>query len=83
MIVLHIGKDAMVPLKDVVLILDYKEAKTNDDTNNALKKLGDTAHNIYIEKYNIKSIVVTRFLDKFFIYYSPISPATLYKRSRS
>ncbi len=80
---LHIGKDAMVPLKDVVLILDYKEAKTNDDTNNALKKLGDTAHNIYIEKYNIKSIVVTRFLDKFFIYYSPISPATLYKRSRS
>lgn len=80
--VLHIGKDALVPLKDVVLILDYKEAKTNDDTNNALKKLADTAHNIYIEKYNIKSVVVARFLDKFFIYYSPISPATLYKRSR-
>jgi hypothetical protein len=79
---LHIGKDAMVPLKDVVFILDYKEAKTNDDTNNALKRLGDTAHNIFIEKYNIKSIVVTRFLDKYFIYYSPISPATLYKRSR-
>lgn len=80
--VLHIGKDALVPLKDVVFILDYKEAKTNDDTFNALKKLGDVAHNIYIEKHNIKSVVVTRFLDKFFIYYSPISPATLYKRSR-
>ncbi len=79
---LHIGKDAMVPLKDVVFILDYKEAKTNDDTNNALKKLGDIAHTMYIERYNIKSVVVTRFLDKFFIYYSPISPATLYKRSR-
>ena len=79
--VLHIGKDAIVPLKDVVFILDYKEARSNDDTNNALKKLEDIAHNIYIEKYNIKSVVVTRFFDKFFIYYSPISPATLYKRS--
>lgn len=80
--VLHIGKDAMVPLKDVLFILDYKEAKVNDDTNNALKKLSDAAHNIYIEKYNIKSIVVAKFLNKYFIYYSPISPATLYKRSR-
>lgn len=80
--VLHVGKDTMVPLKDVVFILDFKEAQTNDDTNNALKKLSDRAHNIYIEKYNIKSIVVAKFLGKYFIYYSPISPATLYKRSK-
>ena len=79
---LHIGKDAMVPLKDVILILDYKEAVTNDDTNNFLKKLGDTAHRIYLEEYNIKSVVVARFLKKYFIYYSPISSATLYKRSK-
>ena len=31
--VLHIGKDEIVPMKDVMFILDYKEAKTNDDTN--------------------------------------------------
>ncbi len=80
--VLHIGKDAMVPLKDVIMILDHKQAKTNDATNNFLSKLGDSAHNIYIEEFNIKSIVITKFLDKYFIYYSPISPATLYKRSR-
>ena len=73
----------MVPLKDVVLILDYKEAKANGDTSKALKKLNENAHNIYIEKANIKSIVVAKFLDKFFIYYSPISSATLYKRSRN
>lgn len=79
---LHIGKDAMVPLKDVVLILDYKEAMTNDDTNRFLKKLGDSAHRIFIEEYNIKSVIVARFLQKDFLYYSPISPATLYKRSR-
>ncbi|MDD5017191.1 MAG: DUF370 domain-containing protein [Eubacteriales bacterium] len=81
--VLHIGKDTMVPLKDVILILDYKEARSNDDTNNFLKKISDSAHNIYIEKYNIKSVVIAKFLDKFFIYYSPISPATLYKRSKN
>lgn len=80
---LHIGKDAMVPLKDVIMILDYKEAITNDDTHNYLKKLGDSAHNIYLDEYNIKSVVVARFLEKYFIYYSPISSATLYKRSRT
>jgi len=80
--VLHIGKDAMVPMKDVILILDYKEAMRNDDTHRFLKKLSDTAHNIYLEEYNIKSVVVARYLDKYFIYYSPISSATLLKRSK-
>lgn len=79
---LHIGKDAMVPLKDIIMILDYKEAMINDDTNRFLNKLGDSAHNIYIEEYGIKSVVIAQFLSKFFIYYSPISTATLYKRSR-
>ncbi len=79
---LHIGKDAMVPLKDIILILDYKEAMTNDDTHHFLKKLKDSAHQIFLEEYNIKSVVVAQFLEKYFIYYSPISSATLYKRSR-
>lgn len=79
---LHLGKDTMVPLKDVIMILDYKEARTNDDTNNFLSKLGDSAHNFYIEQYSIKSVVIAKFLDKFFIYYSPISPATLLKRAK-
>ncbi len=80
---LHIGKDAMVPLKDVILILDYKEAMRNDDTHLFLKKLGDDAHNIYLDEYNIKSVVVARFLKKYFIYYSPISSVTLFKRSKN
>ncbi len=79
---LHIGKDAMVPLKDIVLILDYKEAMVNNDTNAFLKKLSDCAHTFYIEEFNIKSVVIARFLKKDFIYYSPISPSTLYKRSK-
>ena len=81
--VLHIGKDEIVPLKDVMFILDYKEAKTNDDTNRFLKKLGDSAHNIYIDKLNIKSVVVAKVQGKYFIFYSPISSATLQKRAKS
>ena len=80
--VLHIGKDTMVPLKDVVLILDYKEALSNDDTGRFLRKLGDSAHIITIDKMNTKSVVIAQFLNKFFIYYSPISTATLLKRSK-
>ncbi len=80
--VLHIGKDEIVPLKDVIFILDYKEAKANDDTNRFLNKLGDSAHNIYIDKLNIKSVVVAKLQGKYFIFYSPISPATLHKRTR-
>ncbi len=79
---LHIGKGAAVPLKDIVLILDYKEAMINNDTNTFLKKLCDSAHTFFIEEFNIKSVVVSRFLNKDFIYYSPISPVTLYKRSK-
>ena len=79
---LHIGKDAMVPLKDVILILDYKEAMRSDDTHGFLKKLGDNAHHMYLDELNIKSVVVARFLEKYFIYYSPISSGTLFKRSK-
>jgi extracellular matrix regulatory protein B len=81
--VLHIGKDEIVPLKDVMFILDYREAKNNDDTNRFLKKLGDGAHNIYIDKHNIKSVVVAKLQGAYFIFYSPISPGTLQKRAKS
>lgn len=81
--VLHIGKDMMVPQKDIIMILDYKEAITNDDTHRFLTKLGDIAHSFYIEEFGIKSVVIAQFLDKFFIYYSPISAATLFKRSKA
>jgi len=65
------------------MILDYKEALSNDDTNRFLNKLGDSAHSFYIEEYGIKSIIISKFLDKYFLYYSPISAATLLKRSKA
>jgi len=80
---LYIGKDTLVPKKDIIMILDYKEALANDDTSRFINKLSKQAHNFYLEESGIKSIVVSKFLDKYFLYYSPISPATLLKRSKS
>ena len=80
---LYIGKDTLVPKKDIIMILDYKEALNNDDTNKFLNKLNSQAHSFYIEEYGIKSIIISKFLEKYFIYYSPISSATLLKRSKS
>ena len=80
---LYIGKDTLVPKKDIIMILDYKEALNNDDTNKFLNKLNSEAHSFYIEEYGIKSIIISKFLEKYFIYYSPISSATLLKRSKS
>lgn len=80
---LYIGKDTLVPKKDIIMILDYTEALANDDTNKFLNKLSDSAHYFYIEEYGIKSIIISKFLDKYFIYYSPISSATLLKRSKA
>lgn len=80
---LYIGKDTLVPKKDIIMILDYKEALVNDDTSRFLKKLSSDAHSFYLEETGIKSIVISKFLDKYFLYYSPISPATLLKRSKA
>ena len=80
---LYIGKDTLVPKKDIIMILDYKEALSNDDTNKFLNKLSESAHCFYIYEYGIKAIVISKFIDKYFIYYSPISPATLLKRSKA
>lgn len=80
---LYIGKDTLVPKKDIIMILDYKEALSNDDTNRFINKLSDSAHSFFIEEFGIKSIVISKFLDKYFLYYSPISPATLLKRSKA
>ena len=80
---LYIGKDTLVPKKDIIMILDYKEALSNDDTNSFLNKLSDSAHCFYIDEYTTKSIIVANFLGKYFLYYSPISAATLLKRSKA
>lgn len=67
---LHIGNDQMVSLEDVIMILDYQ--KINDSAEGKSSRVFWQTG-----KKDCKSIVVTE--NK--IFYSPISSATLVKRS--
>ena len=83
MAILHIGGDYVVPVKSIILILDYNKAIINKDTSNFLEKLQKSIECIKISEGTTKAIVLVEFLGKYKIYYSPISCATLLKRSIS
>ncbi|MCK8824523.1 extracellular matrix regulator RemB [Fuchsiella alkaliacetigena] len=72
---LHLGNDYMIPVKDVVLIADF-ESTDSDDSRSFLQTAKEED---FIEDFagdKAKSFIVT---DET-IYYSPISSKTLRKR---
>lgn len=81
--ILHLGKDHIVPLKDVIFILNYENIKGNIDTEQYLQKLETEVETVYITKEDIKSIIYVKVMGKLRLYYSPISPVTLYKRANT
>lgn len=81
--ILHLGKDYIVPSKDVIFILNYENSAGNIDTEQYLTKLENEVETVYITKNNIKSIIYAKVMGKLRLYYSPISPVTLYKRANN
>ncbi|MEG0251618.1 MAG: DUF370 domain-containing protein [Christensenellaceae bacterium] len=75
--ILHIGNDFFVRSEDILMILEYNEAKKNEDTKEFLKKCKRAT----ITKEPPKSIVVTQENGIQTMYLSPISSRTLLKRS--
>ncbi|MEG0357277.1 MAG: DUF370 domain-containing protein [Christensenellaceae bacterium] len=75
--ILHIGNDFFVRSEDILMILEYSEAKKNEDTKEFLKKCKRAT----ITKEPPKSIVVTQENGIQTMYLSPISSRTLLKRS--
>ncbi len=77
--ILHLGKDFFVKTKDILMILDHKEAVTNKDTGFFLKNF----YKIPVSKdEKPKSVVITTEEGINKLYLSPISSRTLLKRSR-
>lgn len=75
---LHIGNDCLIPKKGIIAILDAVVLNSKDTQcffNNARGNITQLA-----DEYS--SIIVTYRNKKQHIYLSPISCATLYKRSR-
>lgn len=88
---LHLGKDAVIPLRDVIAIIDKKSAFESEETKNFFKnakKNGDlkdiTDDNIktYILADKIvKGVDIDKNKSKHVIYTSNISSTTLKKRA--
>ena len=76
--ILHLGSDNFVKTKDIIAILDYEEAVSNEDTSLFLKGVDC----IKITEDMPKSIIVTESEGERRSFLSPISPRTLLMRSK-
>ncbi len=74
---IHVGEDVMVRSHDVIAILDKKSVESTEDIQKILRLRKATVMDV--AKGNFKSIVMTTEE----IYLSPLSSATLTKRSKA
>lgn len=87
---LHLGKECVIPLSDVIGIIDYKSLES-DITKNFLDIAQEEGFLLKIVDKDIKSYVITEKIEKdkegkevrkSIIYCTNISANTLYKRSK-
>ncbi|MEA5003344.1 MAG: DUF370 domain-containing protein [Christensenella sp.] len=76
--ILHLGSDYFAKTKNIVMILDYEEAVSNEDTSLFLKGI----ECVKITEEDPKSIIITQEKDERRGFLSPISARTLLKRSK-
>ena len=79
--ILHIGGDNFVSMVSIEMILDYKNVIENAATRSFFEQILKTGKEIYVEN-KCKSVVITNVDGEREIYFSPISGATLLKRSK-
>ena len=76
--ILHLGSDYFVKTKDIIAILEYEEAVSNEDTSLFLKGI----ECVKLTEDTPKSIIVTKNEGGRRGFLSPISSRTLLGRSR-
>lgn len=77
--ILHMGGDAVVPAKDIVMILDMATLSAKA-TRLYVEKSKEDGRFIELEKGESKSLIITNDAVGGTVYASPISAATLHKR---
>ncbi|SCG84576.1 hypothetical protein DW1_3026 [Proteiniborus sp. DW1] len=87
---LHIGKSLIIPIKEIIAIIDAESIMKSDDTKNFLKIAEEEGFICDVGEDNIKSYIITEKLEKSkensskirrsVIYSSNISSKTLLKR---
>lgn len=88
---LHLGKDLVVPIKEIIAIIDTKSALESEDTRNFLQIAREEEFIYNVSEEKIKSYVITEKVEKdkksiskirkSVIYGSNISSTTLLKRA--
>ncbi|GAA0116662.1 MULTISPECIES: extracellular matrix regulator RemB [Clostridium] len=78
---LHLGENVVVPVKDVIAILDMESTMYSSDTIQFLRMAEEDGFVERITKEKPKSFVIAEVEKKSKIYLSPISSATLCKRT--
>lgn len=80
---LHLGENVVVPLKDIIGIFDIESTMYSTDTIQFLRMAEEDGFVERITKENPKSFVVAEVDKKSKVYLSPISSATLTKRTEN
>jgi len=78
---LHIGGDIVIPVKNIIAILDIESTTVSKDTKEFLKIAEEEGFIESVSRDLPKSYVITESDKKSKIYLSPISSVTLQKRS--
>lgn len=78
---LHLGESVVVPMKDIIGIFDIEATMYSSDTSQFLRMAEEDGFVERITNEKPKSFVIAEVNQKSKIYLSPISSATLSKRS--
>ncbi|MBV7275768.1 extracellular matrix regulator RemB [Clostridium thailandense] len=78
---LHLGENVVVPIKDIIGIFDMETSMYSSDTIQFLRMAEEDGFVQRITKDKPKSFIIAEVDKKSKIYFSPISSATLTKRS--
>lgn len=78
---IHLGENIVIPLKDIIAIMDIDSTNMSGDTRQFLKTASEEGFIKKITKETPKSFILAEVDKKTVIYLSPISSITLCKRS--
>ncbi|PRR80361.1 hypothetical protein CLLI_03880 [Clostridium liquoris] len=80
---LHLGENVVVPLKDIIGIFDIETSMYSSDTTQFLRMAEEDGFVQRITKEKPKSFIIAEVDKKSKVFLSPISSATLTKRSET
>lgn len=78
---LHIGGNTVVPMSSVIAIIDLEAMKDSTINSEFIQIAEDEGFVTQVSDEETKSLVLTEYKKRTAIYMSPISSATLLKRS--